>query len=282
MNINALNEQSLNQGILDPGLFSVINGITLWWFVLCSENSGVTVQYNDRKYENNFYSNQFIDWQRLISHLVKEKRLSIDFALRSDTNENLQLVIDDFKSKTAWHNTNGIIPFTINVSWETRVLQVITDEIRFNTDWLHTTIQTGTITVVAIDPPRFYSYDARTKYYQNISANFTGQINNNWNSKTYPVYIFVFNTASWVTETSREVLWYKITINESITDWDILIISSDIYWLIKDPDVYLNDNPIDYTWQLTTPILPWSNTIKFECDWSYDVDITIIYHDMRE
>jgi len=59
------------------------------------------MQYNNRKYDNKFYENQFIDGQRLISHLIKQKSISLRFILKASDNDALQLLIDEFKSATS-------------------------------------------------------------------------------------------------------------------------------------------------------------------------------------
>lgn len=280
----ALNEWALNSwsNQFDTSLLYLSDGISIGWFQLCGPNAWITVQYNDRSYDNKFYDNQYIDWQRLISHLIKEKRLSIKFVLKASSNDELQTVVDDFKNATSWQKTNGVVLFTVSVSWETRVLKVVVQDTEFNEDGIVSNVQTGTLTVVAVDPPRFYSYLVNTKYYQNISANFTGQINNYWNAITYPVYYFVFNSASWVTQMKRSVSGYEIIINTPIVTWDIIVISSDIYSIIKQADVYKNDISIDYTGQITTPLQSGSNNVSFTCNWTYSVDITVLYNKMRE
>lgn len=279
----ALNEWALNSWSNDLVIdWWIQSWIAIWWFQLCGESSWVTMQYNDRTYSNKFYENQYIDGQRLISHLIKEKRISMKFFLRADSNAELQTLIDDFKTATSWQLTWWVIPLVIFVNGEQRELKVIVSETKFNEDWITTNVQTWTMEITAVDPPRFYTKIPTLKYYQNVSANFSWQINNNWNAITYPVYYFVFNSAVWVTNMSWSINWYAVNITTPIVSWDIIVISSDIYWIIANADVFKNWIAIDYMWQLTTPLNTWSNGVQFTCDWVYDVDITVLYNKMWE
>jgi len=275
----AYNSPSTTALLLLPSLA----GITIGGFALCSTTTGISMQYNNRKYDNKFYENQFIDGQRLISHLIKQKSISLRFILKASDNDALQLLIDEFKSATSWQKTGWVVALTVTIGWEVRVLKVIVEDTDFNDDGITTAVQTGTMTLVAVDPPRFYSFNLSTKYYLGISAPFTGQITNVGNAIAYPVYYIVFNSAVAVTWLSLQINGYTVTISETIVTGDIVVISSDIYNIIKPADVYLNDVPIDYTGQVTTELTTGTNAIEFDCTGtSYDIDITVLYHAMRE
>ncbi len=281
---------SVNQWAVNSGS-AVIAWLSdiLWWiniggFSLCNENAGITMVYNNRSYSNKFYDNQFIDWQRLISHLIKEKTLTIEFVIKASTKDELQVKIDEFKAKTSGEK-NWRVLFTIQVWDDIRALRVIVEDTEFNTDWLVTTVQTGTMTLIAVDPPRFYSYQPTSKYYIGIEDDFTWQVNNNGNAKTYPTYYIVFNSASSVTEFTLTMNWYTLDVATTITAGDVITVSADPYGLIKDAGVYKNNVSIDFDWQLTTPLNSYHtdyNTIEWTCNGTYNADITVLYHQMRE
>jgi hypothetical protein len=279
--MQALNQSAVNQWYLDPSLLSITQWLTLWGFGLC-EHGGVTIQYNDVNYSNKFYDNQYLDWQRLISHLVKEKNIIVDFVIKGETKEELQALVDQFKVALSGQKTWWSVLLTVNVWDETRVLKVVCQWTQFNNDWINTTTQSWRTTIVAVDPPRFYSYVVSTKYYKDITWTLNGQINNLWNAITYPVYYIIFSEATGVDHIELTINGYKVTIDQTITAWDLLVVSADIYWIIKDAGVYINDVGIDFNGQVTTEITSGTNNILFECNGTYNADISIIYHNMRE
>ena len=275
-----LNQQGLSWSLiwLDESSKALLSWITLWGFSLCSGESWITAVYDNVSYENKFNDNQFIDGQKIMSHLVKEKRISIDFVLKKETKDELAAYIQEFKSKVSWE-----IDFTAVIWWDIRVLRVVTENIRFNLDWITTTTQSWTLDIIATNPPRFYSYNPNTKYYLDISSDFTWQINNTGSSEAYPVYYIVFNDVTSPTSVlTLTINWYTVTLSNSFVSWDTLVISSDIYWIIQDADVYLNWSVIDYDGQITTPLHSWWNNIAFTCDGTYNCDITILFNRMRE
>lgn len=284
MELYSVNQWAVNSWSNNIGLWWLLWGITIGGFSLCNENAWITAIYNDRSYDNKFYDNGFIDWQRLISHLIKEKRMIIDFALKAETIWELQTKIDELKAKTSGEK-NWYVLFTIPVWDDIRVLRVIVEDITFNTDWLVTTVQSGKMSFIAVDPPRFYSYNPSTKYYIGIENDFTWQINNNGNAKTYPVYYIVFNEASWVTEFTLTLNWYPLTVTSNISTGDLIVIATDPYSLLATTWVYKNNVAIDFDWQLTTPLnsfYNWFNNIERECNGTYNADFTILYHQIRE
>lgn len=276
-----INQVSLNQWLVGESLLDIFTGITIGGFALC-ENWGVTFQYNNTSYSNKYYDNEYLDWQRLISHLIKDKTINVDFVLKADSNNELQVLIDSLKSSLSWQKTWWVIVMTIPVWSEIRAIKVVTDRVEFDNNGINGKVQSGRFTLVAVDPPKLYSIVPTTKGYSGITTPFTGQINNLWTSITYPVYYLFFKSATSVTDLSITVNWYETSVSTTITTWDIIILSADIYGLISPAWAYKNNIEIDFDWQITTEITNGSNNIAFTCNGTYEVDISIVYHTMRE
>lgn len=259
--------------------------VSINWFPLCWEWIGSSIVMGDRTYTNNIEDNNWIDGGFLVSHLLKRWWFSIEFHISWSDAIDLQNKVDSFKGATGQKN----IILSINTGNDIRLMKV--NSISTNMDRLSfgSLIQSGTISFEAVSPPRAYSQNIDIKSYNNITTDFIGEVNNFSNAPTYPVYIFQFRDVSDLTQLIRKINWYPITINYNFENNDVLVISADMYNIIQKAGVFVNNEKIDFLWQLTTPLNPEEYSIQnnqiqliTNDDAVYDCDISILSHKMRE
>lgn len=259
--------------------------VSINWFPLCWEWIGSSIIMGDRTYKNNIEDNNWIDGGFLVSHLLKRWWFSIEFHISWSDAIDLQNKVDSFKGATGQKN----IILSINTGNDIRLMKV--NSISTNMDRLSfgSLIQSGTISFEAVSPPRAYSQNIYIKLYNNITTDFIGEVNNFSNAPTYPVYIFQFRNVTDLTQLIRKINWYPITINYNFENNDVLVISADMYNIIQKAGVFVNNEKIDFLWQLTTPLNPEEYSIQnnqiqliTNDDAVYDCDISILSHKMRE
>ena len=110
-----------------------------------------------------------------------------------------------------------------------------------------------------------------TNAFLDTTSSFQSDINNSWNASVNPFVIFVFKT--WISGTdtiSVETNSKIITVNETISDNDILEINCET------KEVLLNWSAIDFEWTFFE-IIPWSNIVDFNINWTFDVDLNFIH-----
>jgi hypothetical protein len=281
-NINQWN--AINQWELSSILSSQSN-LSINGFDLCSSWIWTTVNYWDRIYDNTILNNWWVDWWFLVSHLLNRGNVSIDFHIKGTDAVDLQKKIDDFKGATARKD----LILTVNVWSDVRKMRVNTTNTILEKRGYWSFIQSWSISFEAVDPPRAWSQSIDLKAYQNITAWFTGEINNFGNAETYPIYIFNFRDITDLTSLTWTVNWYPITINHTFADNDTVVISSDLYSIDQDAGVFINNVAVDFDWQVITPLYPeqfWveTNTLQLSVNpWaSFECDISILSHKMRE
>lgn len=269
VNNEALNSITINEWIVPFG--TVQDLVVFNWFGLC--NSTYCVQMNNYRNIADIDLQTFIapqtDWWGVLGKFYQQKTISFVMAIKAATKSELNEKIDILKyetSKTEWL-------LEITVDWVVRVAKATVTDLTFPR------IKSGDTTIWDINiafktvEPHFYLKKAVGVSYTNITNDLNEEITNNGTAKTNPIFYFLFKT--WIATLSSVAItvWgFTITVAETITDTDVLIIN----W--EDKEVMLNSVVVDYT-GVFPELAVWSNPINFVFSpWAtFDVDISTIY-----
>ena len=93
-------------------------------------------------------------------------------------------------------------------------------------------------------------------------------------AKTYPQLYFGFNTATGVSSVVLTLWDYQISINETISAGDVLVVDCE------EKTVKLNDVLKEYDW-VFFPLEYWANAINIAVNWTFDYDLTYVYNKKR-
>jgi len=268
-NENVLNSIPLNSGVAPSDITQDV--IVFDWFWLC--NSIFASQTND--YRNvadidlQTYIAPNIDWWWVLWKFYQEKDINFKIAIKASSKAELNEKIDELKYRTS--KTEWLLEITID--WVTRMLKATVTSLTFpRIKYNDTTIWDIDIVFKTLEP-NFYLKNNVGLLYENITSDTNEEITNNWTAKTSPKFYFLFKT--WIatlTSTAITVWWFTITVSETISDNDVLIIDGE------GKEVTLNWTVVDYDW-LFPELGVWSNPINFVFSWAatYDVDISTIY-----
>lgn len=279
LNTFAVNQSAINQWQTPAEV--VQDDIVYNGFGLCNANIAIISSNDkDRNYDLNSINNSFVDWWIVLSHLVRNKVITLWFAIKADTKSELYDLIDDFKAATS--KTEWLLEIKINGEYRVIPCSITTntfDQMRYGA-----TSVTWTITFQAVNPPRFYLKEYISKTYNNITADFNADISNSGSAKTYPVYYFIFWAGiSGLDEVNIILNWYTLTINETITDGSVLIINAEVD-TENGGNVTLNGAEVDFQWPLDIQLEQWSNIaeITFASWATFTCSVAILYRKMFE
>ena len=262
----AVNDQAVNSESLP--ISEIIDSISFNNFWL--QNSNIVTSWenfwlrNSSRRDINILSSPQIDWEILNSAFFRGRNITIEWFLVVENNIDLDDLIDDFKLKLS--PKNKLLKWKVN--WITRQILATMENIQF---WAKNCIIIP-YTITFKSQESFWSNEIQQSLPIWIvsSSPRTEQVNNNWQS-SFPYILLGFST--WLSSvTSINIIsnWIWITINESISDNDILIID----W--REKCVKLNDVEIDFDGIF--PILEnGSNTLIFTINWTFSVDISLVY-----
>jgi len=213
------------------------------WYGLC--NSKIKVLKSDVKdiptVDLQTYNAPRVDWWGILAKFYDKKEINLTLWIKATSYSDLLDTIDELKYRlsTTW----GI--FKMNYNGVFRQLSATVTSLKFprikKNDFA-----VGDIEVVMESlEPHFYASASETNRIENIIWDTQNEITNNWTVKTYPVIYFLFKTGiAGLSTITFETWWYTISITETITDDDILIIDSE------NKIVTLNGTDIDYVWPL--------------------------------
>jgi len=108
-------------------------------------------------------------------------------------------------------------------------------------------------------------------------ANFQSIIQNVWNYKAYPKIMLIWTAWCNITNSviSIDVLWWiapiVVTIAQTITNWDVLIVDYDL------KIITLNWIDVLFDWFLA-PLQVWFNVMNFTFTWTVALDVNILYN----
>lgn len=233
----------------------------------CWELSWDTSNYDDmNKIDIDTYDAPRIDGGWVLGYFVRGKSLKFSLVVKKNTEQELNEFIDDFKLKLfkkEWY-------LRILVNGKYRQVKASLTSLEFNRDFEKPTYLTN----VSLSFMAMENFKDETSTYWTETSVFSPTLSldiNNTGARTDWSLYFIF--WAWVSNCDEITIqkdWYTLTINETMADWDILIVD----WQTKQ--VLHNWVSIDYDWPFTQ-IDTWSNPILVSVNWTYIADITYLY-----
>lgn len=259
-----------------PIAFSMIPAVDLSgnfifdWFDLsdCGELSIDTANYDDmNRIALDTYDAPRIDGGGVLWYFVRGKILNIKLIVIKDNEQDLNDAIDNIKLKL--FKKEGLLKIKINGKY--REVKASLTSINFNRDFEKKNILSNvTISFTAME--NFYEEEATYNTEVGVtSPTLWLDIDNTWARTDYSLY-FIFG--AWVVGTNEITIqqdWYTLTINQTISDGDILVVDG------VGKQVVYNGSPIDYDWPFVQ-IDNGSNPILISINGTYIADITRLYN----
>lgn len=205
-------------------------------------------------------------WVGLRNYFFKRKTITVRWVLKASTKWELQTEIDSLL--TAISQEEQTLKFTRD-DWVVLTAPAYATW-RIDRQRYHITFVPVEITFVVMRPFMTSSVTRQTAF-TGQSANFSSNvINTGWTYEAQPIINITFLTGlSSVTEVSVTLWSSTITVNENISDSDILVIDSE------NQDVKINDVwGKDYTGNF--PVLErWNNSFDVSINWTWSADIYV-------
>lgn len=206
----------------------------------------------------------------LRNYFFKRKTIIVKWVIKADTKGELQTEIDSLLAAISvqeqtlkFTRDDGVIlTAPAYATW------------RIDRQRYHITFVPVEITFVVMRPFMKSTITNQTSF-TGQSADFSSNvINTGWTYEAQPLINFTFLTwLSWVTEVAITLWSNTITVNENISDSDVLVIDSE------NQDVKINDVwGKDYSWNF--PVLErGNNTFSVSINGTWSVDIYVQWND---
>jgi len=255
------------------------NSEVFWWWPALTTTIQEDIVYNGFWLQNNYivtstnnennlidfesFDNPFNNWRGFLSYFQRGKTISFNVTIKWDNQEDFNNRLDELRKALFQSNKN----LDVKVNWEVRRIKASCisnpkNFNHFNINFLKTTIEFETL------EPFFYELGYQSTNFQNKTTSFIEEISNEWSAEADLLFHFIFKTAN-VSEVEVSLWENTITINETIVDWDVLVID----W--ENKTVKLNNIEVDYLWSF--PVL-WVNInlINFDITGTFDADISCL------
>lgn len=199
-------------------------------------------------------------------YYIKPKRLTIEGVLTCSTSGELETAIDALKY--AILQNQQTLTYT-KPNWV--VLQTIASctEIDIQRKPYHITFVPVSLQFTILDPFLYETEVNETTDTANTS-NFTGTVSvTGWNYEVFPKIILTYNSASSCTTLSFTMNWSTITVSDTFTAGDIIIIDS------KEKEVTINSVAWqDYTGEFATLPL-WDTGYSVTSNGTFNLDLVV-------
>jgi len=268
-NKKLVNKFVFNEG--DPFVLSTITDDIIFKSFWLQNANIVTSFKDDHNLPNidlNTYENPVIDGGWVLNRKYTNKDITLRGVLLADTASALQTLIDNFKLKTSeveWY-------LEIKVDWvyrRTKATCVKSD--LFDKKHYDITRCPFEITFRTLEP-FFYLRSDETVLESWVTANITVDISYNGTAKTYPKFLFAFN--SWntgVTQVAIALNGKTITITDTFSDWDVMIVNCET------KEVLINGVDTDYSGVFPN-LEYWTNIVETTfTKTTLNVDMSFLY-----
>ncbi len=207
-----------------------------------------------------------IDWRGFLGHYTRWRKLDLTLTVKASWASEFRTVLEGLRqqllkpqSTLTWKMWGEFMEIDVTAVTLPNVFN------NYNIDFLTFTVSFQTL------KPFWEERTYTTNAFLDTTASFSSDVNNSWNANSNPIAIFVFKTwISWTDTISVSANWKTITVNEAISDSDILEINCET------KEVLLNSVAVDFTWSFFE-LVPGSNIVDFTLNWTFDVDLNFIH-----
>ena len=203
------------------------------------------------------YKTPLQDWWWVLWKYYRTKTIEFILSVSADSEESLNDLIDEIKFQTS--KTEWILKIIIN--WITRMRTATCVSLKFNRKSFNVNrCWNIVLTFNCVNPhsqlqnPTNESFVAQTWTYSWVFFYV-------WRAESFPTLQLSIDswTATWM---SFELNWYTITIDTSLTAWDVITFD----WEKKE--VLVNNTEVAYTWPFT-PVIYWDNVFTITNEWTF-------------
>lgn len=212
------------------------------------------------------FTNPKSDWWWLLDRFYKERTIKIEWHILWESLEDTQNKIDNLKK--ALSSKQWYLDFKV---WNVyrRILCTLTNSDIINRESYDIEHATYSLSFKAEKPFRSEK-QWRSELFENVSDEINEWIYNEWSEYSNPIINIVVNSATSCNQVEISIWDDKITINHSLTVWDILDINTD------EKTVLLNTNSIDFSWKFPK-LQAWWNVLTVNANWTYDFDVSVLF-----
>ena len=228
------------------------------------------LNYNDiNKIDFDSYSSPLTNGWGVVGYFVNWKDLDLKMVLLWQSEADLNIKISNLKRNL--YGREKILQ--VVVDWIPRVATVNLTNLQFNQSQADKKLLAN-IEAKFTSMDWFQQISPQSVSFLGIVSDWTEDILNFGEYESNAKVIMVFNT--WIlalNEVEIEVNGYICTVNQAISDWDVLIFD----WIEKN--CTLNWTQIPYIWPIDLQLEVWSNLMnfRFEAGSTVNLDITVIY-----
>lgn len=243
---------------------------------LCNNSTWYLIQtWNELSLDNTIieeYVSEIIDWGTIIDKRYWNKWVPFTLFIQWSSYSDLLLKIQALKKNL--NNRNWTFYFTRDwtiYTYEATCNNIVIPDFNKNQDFL------DNIQINFIFTSPHWSIEEPEVSQITKTANFEKIITNAWTYKSYPKIILIWKTGSSITDVNIElkkvweVTWENVFVNESINEWDVLIID------YKEKIVTINWVETTFSWFLT-PLQTGNNVFDFTFTGVVNLDIYILYN----
>ena len=248
-----------------PLLTAAQDDIAINWFWLQNENITSVFQSENNIIDFEKYNFPKSNGRGFLWYYKRWKKILLKCTISWSDPVDFQSRLDEFRKQIFTQQSF----LDIRVNWTIRRIKVNCISAPKILNHYNITFLNIDVTFETLDA-FFYELSLQTSSFLNKTSSFNEEITNQWSDEVFPQVYFQFKTwLSWVNTVWLQINDSLITINESISDNDILIID----W--ENKTVTINWVNKDYTWIF--PIL-WNsqNIINFTINWTFEVDINVL------
>jgi hypothetical protein len=213
------------------------------------------------------FNNPLTDLGWELNYFFRDKTITLNWFMKSDTAENLNISIDTLK-KVLWENNKDL---DIKVNWTIRRAKAscINIDSLFERQNYNITFIWFSITFRVVSE-FFKELQRQTQSLLWQTATFTEEITNRWTVRTNPVFSILLNSVTSVTSISIAMWSNTITMLDTYSASDVIQIDC------QNKTVKINSVEVDYTW--TFPVLEvWVNSYTFTINWTKNFDLNLSY-----
>lgn len=203
------------------------------------------------------YKTPLQDWWWVLWKYYRTKTIQIVLSVSADTENSLNDLIDEIKFQTS--KTEWILQIKIN--WLVRERTATCTSLKFNrqsfnVNWCWNIV----LTFSCVNPHSHYENTTGQNFISQ-SGTYSSVFFYDWRAESFPILRLTMDSgsSSWMSFTLN---WYTISINTSLTAWDVVIFDWD------RKEVLVNDVEVAYSWPFT-PLTYGDNSFSITNSWTY-------------
>lgn len=212
------------------------------------------------------FTNPKSDWWGVLDRFFKDRTITIEGVILWTDADDLETRIDAIKkvlSVKTWY-----LQMKIKGTYR-RILATLTNQDIFDRKHSDITRAPFKLTFKAMQPFRSEKeWVAKTFYW--ITTDINEDITNDGSEYSEPIINILIRDALNVSQLVNTIWNNSLTINETLTQWDIFEINC------IDKVVSLNWNSIDFSWRFPTFEI-WVNIYSMDSNWTFEYDIAILF-----